>query len=70
MQGGALSSAANAALICAADKGSVECVRLLLERGANMEAKDNVRSGSRVSSCSWVALVFATAFIFSPVAKK
>ena len=31
------------ALSCAADFGKIDCVRLLLEAGANTEAKDSVR---------------------------
>ena len=34
------------ALICAAHYGRTDCVRLLLDAGACMEAKDQVRSGS------------------------
>ncbi len=34
----------HAALLCAIENGHANCARLLLEAGADMEAKDNVRA--------------------------
>ena len=39
------------ALICAAAYGHFECARLLLNAGADTEAKTNVRTRADVGSC-------------------
>jgi ankyrin repeat protein len=33
------------ALICAAENGHADCVRLLIDAGADMDARNNVRIG-------------------------
>ena len=50
------------ALICAAYNGHADAVKLLLEAGASIEAKDNV--SKRISICTCVCVCVCVCVIF------
>lgn len=51
------------ALINAVENGHIECVRLLLESGADTEAKDDVRSTSSSSSYIFCIIFFTRSYV-------
>ena len=51
------------ALICAAYNGNADAVKLLLEAGASIEAKDNV--SKRISICTCVCVCVCVCYILA-----